>query len=92
MPKNAPPRKIFIRGNDYHSIQIHSYHYGSSVEYINDLAQELKKDFGIDDGNINVGKYGGSRLSGMTYCSTSVPSNTVMPKEYEEVKSFEPFM
>ena len=88
---NLPTRKIFIRGTEYHAIQIHSYHYGRSVEYINSLAKELKKDLGIKDEQINVAQYGGSRLAGITFCSTSVPSNTVMPKEYEEVKSFEQY-
>lgn len=88
---NLPTRKIFIRGTEYHAIQIHSYHYGRSVEYINSLAKELKKDLGIKDEQINVAQYGGNRLAGITFCSTSVPSNTVMPKEYEEVKSFEQY-
>lgn len=70
--------------------QIHSNAYDCSLEHILDMVAELKKDFPtIDNKDIQVQKYGGRRVKGITFVEAFFNTEIPMPSGYEEVREIE---
>lgn len=69
--------------------QIHSNHYSCTFEHILAMTRELKKDFSVEDKDIQVQKYGGRRVKGITFVEVFLPKDTKMPEGFEEIKEIE---
>jgi len=83
--------KLFRPAADQSSAmaQVFDNHYGNSLEHISNLANELKKDFGVHESQIKINKFGGDRLKGITFAEVSLGSLEKTPEGYEEVKEIE---
>jgi len=56
------------------------------------MVLELREDFVLvpfNDDDINVGKYGGQRIKGITFVEVFLPHDTKMPDGYSEIKDLE---
>lgn len=83
--------KLFRPSNGIQNccVQIHSNHCNCSFEHILSMVTELRKDFSLEDKDINVQKYGGRRIKGITFVEAFLPANTKMPDGYTEVSDIE---
>jgi len=83
--------KLFrpFNGEQKCCVQIHSNHYSCTFEHILAMTRELRKDFTLEDKDIQVQKYGGKRIKGITFVEAFLPNETTMPVGYEEVKDIE---
>ena len=60
-------------------------HYGKNIAAIQQLVTIARQDFPfLQDSQINVQRYGGSRYKGMTGIEFSVPYPLVIPADYIE--------
>lgn len=73
-------------------IQIHDNHPNHSFQGISEMVKELKKDFRVDDSNIDVRQYAGISMRGRTYIETRVSFGTKKPKDYDETPYFEKYL
>ncbi len=69
--------------------QIHSNHYSCSLEHILEMINELRKDFTFETKDVQVQKYGGNRIKGVTFVEVFLPNDTEMPNGYEEMETTE---
>lgn len=70
--------------------QIHANHYSCSMEHILEMVNELKKDFPeLTDKDIQVQKYGGKRVKGITFVEAFFDRKMSVPIGYEEIKEIE---
>lgn len=84
--------KLFRQHNGEQSacVQIHADHYNCSLEHVLEMVAELKKDFpAIKDKDIQVQKYGGRRVKGITFIEAFFDTTIQMPKGYEEILEIE---
>ncbi len=70
-------------------VQIHSDSYLCTLDHVLKMALELRKDFSVNDEDIQVQKYGGERRKGITFIEAFLPRYTKMPEGYEEIKQLE---
>ena len=77
-------------GEQLACIQIHADHYNCSLGHIMQMVAELKKDFpDIKDKDIQVQKYGGQRVKGITFVETFFDKQIPPPPGYEKVDEIE---
>lgn len=70
--------------------QIHGNHYSCDFNHISSMVAELKKDFPeINDVDIQVQKYGGRRVKGVTFIEIFLPKDAVMPAGYKSITEIE---
>lgn len=71
-------------------VQIHANHYVCTVEHILEMVAELKKDFPqLKDKDINVQKYGGRRIKGITFVEAFFNHEVRTAPDYKEVTEIE---
>jgi hypothetical protein len=74
-------------------ICIHSKNYNSKLPYILSLVEEARKDFPfLTDQEVQLIHLGGRRYKGMFGIEFSVPSNTIIPNDYQQVLEPEPLL
>ena len=84
--------KLFrmFNGQQKSVAQIHADHYSCTFEHIYSMICQLRKDFPfIGDKDIQVQKYGGKRIKGITFVEVFLPHDTKIPDGYEEVADIE---
>lgn len=84
--------KLFRQFNGEQSAcaQIHADNYSCTVQHILQMVAELKKDFpGIRDEEIQVQKYGGRRVKGITFVEVFWHKEVPMPEGYHAINEIE---
>lgn len=84
--------KLFRKNNGIgrDCAQVHANHYSCTLEHILEMVLELKKDFpSIKDEDIQVQKYGGNRLKGITFVEAFFDREVSMPHGYRLIYELE---
>lgn len=80
----------FVDGGPTAMAQVHSNHYESSLEHINNLASVLQNDFpGVKPSDIKIHKYGGQRVKGITFAEVQLGNMKDVPEGYSQVDDIE---
>ena len=76
---------------DNHSacIQLYSHSYCCDYKHIQNLVNELRKEFTVRDEEIKIQKFGGDRLKGITFIECFLSGVYKKPDDYIEIKQLE---
>ena len=70
--------------------QSHGISYCCTLDHIISMAKELMRDFKeVSISDIQVQKYGGQRIKGITFVEVFLPHETEMPEGYTEIEEIE---
>lgn len=69
--------------------QVYERHYGNSLNYIQRMSDILKKDFGVENEDIKINKFGGNRLKGIIFVEVQLGKIKKAPEDYTVVKDIE---
>ncbi|MEK6828915.1 MAG: hypothetical protein AABY15_02230 [Nanoarchaeota archaeon] len=83
--------KLFrpYNGEQLAMAQVYDNSYTSNMKKMNELADILKKDFGVLDHQIDVHKFGGQRVKDIPFVEVQLGKMIEVPEGYTKVEDIE---